>query len=77
MPRDKTRLVINETKQEDQPFIYINEAIRQNLTNSVLERLKGASGPVGGAERAQSPLQEQHNVARREPATHEPDCRQE
>lgn len=40
MPRDKTRLIINETKQEHQPFIYVNEEIGQRIMDHQVDGVR-------------------------------------
>ncbi|PHH85296.1 hypothetical protein CDD83_627 [Cordyceps sp. RAO-2017] len=40
MPRDKSRLIINEAKQEDQPFIYVNEETGKRIKDHQIEGVR-------------------------------------
>ncbi|KAK7430085.1 hypothetical protein QQZ08_003476 [Neonectria magnoliae] len=40
MPRDRTRLIINESKQDGQPFIYINEDIGKRIKEHQVEGVR-------------------------------------
>ncbi|KAM4060176.1 type III restriction enzyme, res subunit [Hirsutella rhossiliensis] len=40
MSRDKSRLIINETKQEDQPFIYVNEETGKRIKDHQVDGVR-------------------------------------
>lgn len=40
LPKDKTRLIINETKRDDQPFVYVNEDIGKQIMDHQVDGVR-------------------------------------
>ena len=40
LPRDQTRLIINESKREDQPFVYVNEDIGRQIMDHQVDGVR-------------------------------------